>query len=386
MDGSVKGAVRGRGVAATATTAALAYAGTRLIGLVALAGWALATGRTPLHQLAAVGDARWYRALAEHGYAAAPETLPNPDLSPLAFFPLYPWLIRLADAVLPAGPAPAALLVSWTAALAAAVGLFRIGALLHGPRAGLALAVLWGALPHAVVESMAYTESLFTACAVWALYAAMAGRWPAASVLAVAAGLARPTGVAVALAVCAGAALAVVRSSRAGELPSRAPVLAAALVAPLGWCGYVLWAGLHAGAGPTGYFAVQRAWGSRYDFGAHTLRRAAAAVAAGQPALAVGALLTVAVLAALLVAGSRQGQPPVLLLYTGALAVIVLGGDGFLHSRPRFLLPAFGLLLPLALVVARLRTRTAATVLSVAAVLSALCGCYLLAHLGTAAL
>ncbi|WP_338056513.1 hypothetical protein [Streptomyces torulosus] len=42
-----------------------------------------------------------------------------------------------------------------------------------------------------------------------------------------------------------------------------------------------------------------------------------------------------------------------LLVYTSVLLVIALGGDGFFASKPRFLLPAFPLLLPLALALAR---------------------------------
>lgn len=383
MDRSVEGveAEIRRGTA----VATLAFLGARLIGVTGLAVWAWSTGRAPLGLLAAGGDARWYRALAEHGYDAAPALLPDPGRSPLAFFPLYPWLIRTVDTALPTGPALAALLVSWTAAAIAAAGLFRVGALLHGPRAGVALAALWGVLPHAVVESMAYSESVFTACAVWGLYAAMAGRWLPAAALAVAAGLARPTGIAVAVAVCAGTAAEALRRRRSGE-PVPGSLLLALLTAPVGWCGYVLWAGARSGAGPTGYFAVQRAWGSHYDFGAGTLRRLADSVAAGDVAPAGAAALAVTVLCVLLVAGVRQGQPLSLLLYTATLVAIVLGGDGYVHSRPRFLLPAFGLLLPPALLVSRLRPSAAAALLSAAAAGSALCGCYLLAHLSTAAL
>ncbi|MGH4035865.1 hypothetical protein ACQB60_43995 [Actinomycetota bacterium Odt1-20B] len=383
MDRRVEGA--GADVRRGTAVATLAFLGARLIGVTGLAVWAWSTGRAPLGLLAAGGDARWYRALAEHGYDATPALLPVPGRSPLVFFPLYPWLIRTVDTVLPTGPVLAALLVSWTAAAVAAAGLFRVGALLHGPRVGVVLAVLWGALPHAVVESMAYTESLFTACAAWGLYVAIAGRWLPAAGLAVAAGLARPTGIAVAVAVCTGAAAEALRRHRSDEQVPRT-LLLALLTAPLGWGGYVLWAGARSGAGPSGYFAVQRAWGSRYDFGAGTLRRLAGSLAAGDVAPAVAAALAAAVLGALLVAGVRQRQPLPLLLYTATLVAIVLGGDGYVHSRPRFLLPAFGLLLPLALLVARLRLRAAAALLSAAATGSALCGCYLLAHLSTAAL
>ncbi|MBC9714430.1 hypothetical protein H9Y04_17870 [Streptomyces sp. TRM66268-LWL] len=370
----------GLAVAREPAVAVLAYLAARAAGAIALAGWALAGGRPLLSPFTQVGDARWYLAIARHGYAADVAAYPNPK-EPMAFFPLYPWLVRTADLVLPFDTAACALLLSWSAALLTALGLFRLGTLLHGPRTGVLLAVLWGVLPHAVVESMAYTESLFTACAVWSLYAVLRGQWVAAAALAVAAGLTRPTGIAVVAAVCVAALAALLHRRR-----PYAPLLAALFIAPLGWAGYVLWSGRAFGGGLTGYFAIQGSWGSHYDFGAGSLHLVADQLAAGRPEIALALVTAGAALVALIVVGVRQRQPLPLLVFSTVLVAIVLGGDGYFHSRPRFLLPAFGLLLPLAVLLSRLRTRTAAAVLAAAAVLSALCGVYLVAHTGTAVL
>ena len=59
------------------------------------------------------------------------------------------------------------MVVAWLASLAAAWALYATGERLHGPRAGIALAALWAALPVGIVQSMAYSESLFTALAAW---------------------------------------------------------------------------------------------------------------------------------------------------------------------------------------------------------------------------
>lgn len=56
---------------------------------------------------------------------------------------------------------------------------YRPAAHLRGQRAGVTAALLWGMFPVAVVENMAYAESLFTAFAVWSLYAAVTRRMPA---------------------------------------------------------------------------------------------------------------------------------------------------------------------------------------------------------------
>ena len=70
--------------------------------------------------------------------------------------------------------------MSGVSSFAAAAGIFRVGAMLHDARTGVVAVVLWSALPVSVVQSMAYTESLFTALAAWALHAVLARRYVAA--------------------------------------------------------------------------------------------------------------------------------------------------------------------------------------------------------------
>ena len=67
--------------------------------------------------------------------------------------------------------------VAVVASLAAAWGLYAVGDHLHDRRTGVLLAVVWGLLPHAIVESMAYTEAIFTALVAWSLLAMLRERW-----------------------------------------------------------------------------------------------------------------------------------------------------------------------------------------------------------------
>lgn len=211
-------------------TALGGYAATRLIGLAVLAIAAAATGKDGLHRLKGRWDSVWYVRVAEHGYGYE-VTLPNGDVhSDLAFFPLLPALERGLSAVLPVDAATAGLLVSWTAALAAAWGIYRCGAHVAGERAGVLLAVLWGVYPTAFVQSMAYTETLFTALAAWSLYAVLRGRWILAGALCAAAGLTRPTAAALIAALGITALVTLVRERR---LPLR--TVAGVLLAP--WAG-----------------------------------------------------------------------------------------------------------------------------------------------------
>ncbi|NUS25377.1 MAG: hypothetical protein HOV70_11770, partial [Streptomyces sp.] len=218
---------------------------------------------------------------------------------------------------------------------------------------------------------MGYTESLFTAFAAWALYALLADRPLTAAWLAVLAGLTRPTGVAVAAAVSVTCLLALRRgfSVRA---------LAAALLAPLGWCGYVGWVGLRLGRWD-GYFAVQALWHNEVDGGRETLRRFRELLVRDSSPELFLVLVTVTLLAsvALFALSLRDRQPLPLLLFTGGLLAIVLTSGGVYFPRARFLLPAFPLLLPLAVRLLRLPAHYRALVLTGAVLGSAYWGAYM---------
>ncbi|WP_416970483.1 hypothetical protein [Streptomyces sp. 4F14] len=369
----------------------------RLAGAGVLAGVARATGRRPLRLLGHSWDSRWYLGIAEHGYGRTLSFGPDVVHSDLAFFPLYPALVRAVTAVTPLGGGSAGLLVSWTAAGTAACGIYAVTRHLRGHAVAAATVVLWGLLPHSVVLSMAYTEPVLTAFAAWALYAVLTGRWVWAGALAAAAGLSRPNGFAVAAAVVVAGVCEAVRargwgggkSYSSGMTRARVPAAPTPLqragsdhtllargrevrspgtrprarvshrlwtgitLAPLGWIAYVLWVGVRKGDPLGGYFTVQRLWGSRFDFGAGSSRFARHLLLEGDRFVFAFALVTVgaaAVLYALLLA---DRVPLPLLVYTGVLLLIALGGSGFFESKPRFLLPAFPLLLPLAAALAR---------------------------------
>ncbi|WWQ69080.1 hypothetical protein V2W30_21065 [Streptomyces sp. Q6] len=369
--------------AAGAAKALAVFAAARLTGVLAVAAGAWLTGQKPLALLGRSWDSLWYEGIAAHGYGV--RTLHFGDgvvHSDLAFFPLYPALIRAAHTVLPLSTGVCALLIAWAATLTAAVGIHRIGARLHGPAVATALVVLWGLLPHSVVLSMAYTEPVLTALAAWSLYAVLTGRWLWAGSLAALAGLSRPNGFAVAAAVLSTAVYEIVRHR--GRVPHR--LWTGALLAPLGWASYVLWVGRHQGDPLGGYFAVQRGWGSTFDFGVGSARFVKKMLLHGDRFVFPMTLLIVAA-AVLLYAFLLLDRAPLpLAVYTGVLLLIAVGGSGFFESKPRFLLPAFPLLLPLACALARTaRARPAHAVLvtGVLAGLSLAYGTYLIVYAHT---
>ncbi|MFG2717299.1 hypothetical protein ACGFW5_03185 [Streptomyces sp. NPDC048416] len=351
--------------------ALLGYLAVRLFGVLVLAKWAHVRHHGLWPVLATSWDSNWYLGIANHGYVLPPD----PDEpSNLAFFPLYPALVKAVAAVTPGSRAGVGLLLAVGCSLIAACGVFAVGDRLHGRRTGTVLTVLWGALPVGAVQWMGYTESLFTALTAWALYCVLTRRWVVAGSLAALAGLTRPTGVALAAAVSLAALVALVRVRK----PAWRPVLGA-LLAPLGWCAYVAWVGLRVGRWD-GYFAVQKRWDNQWDGGVGTLRdmRGILVYATRPPLFLVLVTLVLIASGALYLLCLADRQPLVLLVFTGALLLVVLGSGGVYFPRARFLVPGFPLLLPLALALARARRTTALLVLGAATLSSAWLGSYML--------
>ncbi|MFC3573688.1 mannosyltransferase family protein [Streptomyces yaanensis] len=347
----VRPAGDGRRLPTTAVAALGLFVAARVCGGLVLAAVARSSGRDPVLLLGGSWDSAWYLGIAAHGYGRTQHT-PAGIHSDLAFFPLYPGLIRVLTEFTPLGGLAAGLLLSWTAAVVAAYGIRLIGVRLHGRAVATVLVLLWGLLPHSVVLSMAYTEPVLTAFAAWSLYAALTRRWVWAGALAALAGLSRPNGIAVAAAVLAAAAHEVWRVRGRGVSHR---LWTGAALAPLGWGGYVLWVGRRRGDPLGGYFTVQRLWGSRFDFGRGSLRFVDHMLLHGTRLLFPMALMIVLVSTVLFALLIVDRAPLPLVVYSGVLLLVTLGGSGFFESKPRFLLPAF----PLLIVVARALVRTA---------------------------
>jgi hypothetical protein len=380
-----------------AAPALLGYAAVRALGLLALALWSAARDKSAYTLLTARWDALWYTRVAELGYGYEVR-LPNGDVhSNLAFFPLLPWLERLLAAVTPLSYADAGFAVALLASVAAAWGIFAVTDHVHGRGAGICAVLLWAVLPVGIVQSMAYSESLFTALAAWSLYAALTGRWLTAGSLALLAGLTRPVGLAVVAAVWAAALAAFVQDRRAAasassardrdparpdSARSEARTLGARrvlgiLLAPLGTAAYVLWVGHRTGKGPLGYLDVQAGWRNGFDGGQAFARFVADKFTSFPSALAGVALIVgVGLVVWLYVVCVRQRQPLPLLVYAGVVTVLALCASSYFGSKPRLLMPAFPLLLPLALALARLRPPRSALVIGAVAGASALYGAF----------
>lgn len=151
-----------------------------------------------LSALATRWDAGWYLRLAQGGYVY-PNVFPDGRVraSNLAYFPLFPWLVRrVADRGL-LSFSQALVVLSWVGGLLAVWAIFAVGSTLYGRSAGISLSALWGMAPASLALTMGYPEGMFTAAAAAALYCLIRQRPVWAGVCALVAGLLRPTAVAV---------------------------------------------------------------------------------------------------------------------------------------------------------------------------------------------
>ncbi|MFE1855843.1 hypothetical protein [Streptomyces sp. NPDC059489] len=145
--------------------------------------------------------------------------------SALAFFPMVPALIRVVRLVTFLPFPYSGVVVSWSMAAIAAVGVHTLARSLFGRRAGYACVGLWACSPYAFALWVPYSEATFTAFLMWTLIAVVARRWLWAGVLCALAGTVRPTS-AVLVAVVAVSAIRAVTLRRGGWRPWAAVGLA----------------------------------------------------------------------------------------------------------------------------------------------------------------
>ncbi|WP_246538650.1 hypothetical protein [Saccharopolyspora endophytica] len=348
-----------------ALTPAVVYLAIRLVGLLVLA-WLSAVNDESLLDNLNAWDGQWYTEIAAHGYGGV-----NPSMvdgfghrypeTPLAFFPGYPLLI-MAIALIPGvSTIGAAITASLICGVVAAYGLARLGERLGGTRrVGLLLVVLFAAAPMSVVLSMAYSEALFCALSIWALIGVVERNWPLAGLCCAAAGLIRPTAAALVGVIGLAAVIAIVQ-----RRDSWRPWLAV-LLAPLGMIAYIGWVGLQTGK-INGYFELQaRGWSSAFDGGAKTAQFVVEALTEDKSVFETFTVWVVLAAIVLLALCVWHRLPWPLVLFAAAVLVLDLGSDGLMYSKVRLMLPAFPLLIPVAI---GLSKRTPATAVTTAVLL-----------------
>jgi hypothetical protein len=334
------------------------YAASRVVLALVLAVAALGRPDLTFRETAVIWDGGWYVLAAEQGWPASLAGA-NAGATTAVFFPGYPALIRLLTGLTPLGSVEAGVLVSLVAGAVAVCLVWRLVDLLSGREVADRAAALLCFAPGAFVLSLVYAEALMLALAAGCLLALHRQQWLLAGLLAAAATATRPNAAALCLA-CAAAAVPAAWRGR-----TLVP-LSAVVLSPLGLVAFFafLW---HRTGNPGEYFRVQRdGFAERIDGGVHTLRLTGRFLT--EPFADVHVFITGTTFLAMLVLSVlllRARLPLPLVVY--ALTVVVL--VSITHTvgpRPRFLLVAFPLLVPLAI---GLRGRAFAAAVGVSAVL-----------------
>lgn len=360
------------------------YLAVRLIGVAVLNLMAVANDK-PYPDVLSAWDGLWYLALADNGYAGVAEDLRDATggrsaMTALAFFPGYPLLVGALAAVPGVSSLDAGLFVSYGAGVACAYALVRLVRELPMTgrwdlgtrRAGLIAVALFAASPMGVVLSMTFSEALFCALAAWALVGVLERRWLLAALLCLAAGLVRPTAAALVAAVGAAALVAILRR-RDGWRP-----WVAAVLAPLGFVGYLAWVGYRVGRWDGWMLLQKQGWGFAFDGGLGTAEFIADTLAGAPSVFAVAVVGCLLGAITLVLVAARFRLPWPLFGYGAAVVVLAVGSSGLPNVKARLLVPAFVLLIPPAVGLARRRPGTAVAVVSGVAIVSAWFGGYAL--------
>jgi hypothetical protein len=323
----------------------LAYGASRVVCTFAVALAAMAANTSP-HRIFTVWDGRWYEKIALHGY---PVTVPEANFyagtgrnaqTAVAFFPLYPLMVRGLDRVLPGGADVAGVVLSLIIGALATVLVWILAEKVADRRVADRAAILFAFSPGAFVLSWVYAEGLLILLAAACLLALLERRWLLAGVLAALASASRPNATAVMFACAWGAGWAVLkdRDWRALVAPLLAPVGMVAFFAFLWW---------HTGE-PRIWFRVQsQGWGERIDFGKSNLGVFADVFTRPlhNPNRIV-LLLSMVSAVVLMVILVRAKLPGVLNVYAISGLCLVLASH--INARPRFIFVAFPLVIALA--------------------------------------
>jgi Gpi18-like mannosyltransferase len=341
--------------------AVLMYAGIRALGYASAAfllpRWRIAALHYSLWHLIVSWDSGRYLIIAAHGYSYIPGDLRHDVI--YAWFPGYPAAIDAVAWIPGVSLDGAGLFVTIAAGLATAWGLARLVMTLTGDlRISLLTTALWAVGPGSIVLSILYSEALFCALAVWALVALAERHWLTAAFLTALAGTVRSTTMALVVAIVVAAVpvlFQAVRGRGAGTLGWWRPAVAVVL-APLGLIGY--WAVTALSTHHTGgWFWVEKNAHNGFDWGQSTARSFQQAIMHGAAKPVALTLLVIAVVVILAGFTCAERIPLSVRAYTLTVVLIaVLTGPYYLGSKPRFLLPALLLGLPVARVLARAQT------------------------------
>jgi Gpi18-like mannosyltransferase len=285
-------------------------------------------------------DSQWYESVASNGYHYVVQDHGR-SLSNEAFFPLFPVLERVISRITTLNYINSGIAISLIAGVAAALMIYKSISLFASERVAWFTVALWALLPMSFIQILSYSETLFTALCASSLYFTVKKRFVVAALLSGLAGLTRPSGLAIASAVM----FAIFLDLRNSPDASTRKKYYAILLAPLGWISFLGYLAVkHHNL--FAYFVIQRDWNNGFDGGSNFLnwiwRTAQSNIFEGG-AIILGAWAVFALLWALI----KVKSPIEFVVYTAVIVLVSFTTSGYFGSKPRYLMPAYPLLIPM---------------------------------------
>lgn len=321
--------------------AAAVFVASRITVLVAMGVAGVVRGNWPMRAALAHWDGGWYLTVAESGYARGLPPAGAPPETNLAFFPLFPALVRGLSEVSGLSPFRTAVVANLVLGTASAVLIWLLARHLGDAPFADRAAALYAFGPATFVLSMVYSEPLMLTLALGCLYALVRRWWLAAGLLAGLATATRPN--ALALCVACGVAAVLAIAQRREWRALLAPALS-----PIGVVAFFVYLHSHTGDFFIWTRAQQSGWGQGFDGGLEMIKASGRQLAhPGSDLNEVTAGLSLLFVVVAVVALIRWKPPAALTTY--AAVVIALGYlSPTLSSRPRFAMTAFPLVMAVA--------------------------------------
>ncbi|MET0910573.1 MAG: glycosyltransferase family 39 protein [Ilumatobacteraceae bacterium] len=288
-------------------------------------------------------DGRWYLAIIRDGY---PSSIPanitySQNEARAAFFPVYPWLARAVDVVLPGGDTFAAIMLNLALGAVAVLLVGLLAKELYGVGVAARAMLLFAVFPGSFVLSFTYSEATLIVLAAACLLFLLREQWWLAGVAAMLGTGTRPNGLAL-VAACAVASFLAIRRTRAWGS------LVAVVLSPLGFIFFQLYVD-HTAGERGAWFRVQReAWSEGTSYGATAVSNTADFFLhpLSSPTDALTALSMIA-LVAMVWCAWKVRLHPVLASYCAVVVGLMLVTQT-VTARPRFLITAFPLIIAVA--------------------------------------
>jgi len=285
-------------------------------------------------------DGKWYFAIVRDSYPShvPPHVTFDDYQARIAFFPVYPALVRWFDKVLPGGDVLAGLFLNFLLGAAAVVLVGVLARTIFDDRVAYRAMLLTAMFPGSFVLSFSYSEATLLVVAAASLICLQRRQWVAAGVFASIGAATRPNGIAL-IAACGIAALLAIKDRR--EWRSVTSVL----IAPIGFIGFHLFLWRRTGEKKVWFRVQGEAWHEGTSFGLTALRNTIDAFKRplASPTDIITAFSFIAMLVLIYTAYKKRLPWPVA-TYTVVVLILMLA-PSTVTARPRFLFTAFPLLI-----------------------------------------